>query len=299
MESIDKRQYLEPEMVARLSNMSLRARLVVEGYIIGQHKSPFHGFSVEFAEHRAYGPGDEIRHVDWKLYGKTDRYFVKQYEEETNLRSYILLDTSRSMEYKSNKISKLDYGNYLSAALAYLMINQQDGVGLTLFDNQIQKFIPPRSKPSHINTILTHLDKIGSGKDTDVGIVLHEMAERIKKRGLIILISDLFDETENIMKGLKHFRHNKQEIIVFHIMDRKELDFNFTNRTKFKDMETDEQITTEPWKIRKVYQQAIRSYQDELRLRCREQKIDYVPLFTDQNLDLALNEFLKKRQRLG
>ena len=299
MNHVDKRKYLEPEMVARLSNMSLRARLVVEGYIIGQHKSPFHGFSVEFAEHRAYGPGDEIRHIDWKLYGKTDRFFVKRYEEETNLRSYILLDTSRSMEYKSNKISKLDYGNYLSAALAYLMINQQDGVGLTLFDNQIQTFIPPRSKPSHVNTILTHLDKTGSGKDTDVGIVLHEMAERIKKRGLIILISDLFDETENIIKGLKHFRHNKQEIIVFHVMDRKELDFNFSNRTKFKDMETDEQITTEPWKIRKIYQQAIQSYQDELRLRCREQKIDYVPLFTDQNLDLALNEYLKKRQRLG
>ena len=299
MESIDKRKYLEPEMVARLSNMSLRARLVVEGYIIGQHKSPFHGFSVEFAEHRAYGPGDEIRHIDWKLYGKTDRFFVKQYEEETNLRSYILLDTSRSMEYKSNKISKLDYGNYLSAALAYLMISQQDGVGLTLFDNQIQTFIPPRSKPSHVNTILTHLDKTGSGKDTDVGIVLHEMAERIKKRGLIILISDLFDETENIINGLKHFRHNKQEIIVFHVMDRKELNFDFSNRTKFKDMETDEQITTEPWKIRKIYQKAIQSYQDELRLRCREQKIDYVPLFTDQNLDLALNEYLKKRQRLG
>ena len=299
MNYLDKRKYLEPEMVARLSNMSLRARLVVEGYIIGQHKSPFHGFSVEFAEHRAYGPGDEIRHIDWKLYGKTDRFFVKQYEEETNLRSYILLDTSRSMEYKSNKISKLDYGNYLSAALAYLMINQQDGVGLTLFDNQIQTFIPPRSKPSHVNTILTHLDKTGSGKDTDVGIVLHEMAERIKKRGLIILISDLFDETENIINGLKHFRHNKQEIIVFHVMDRKELNFDFSNRTKFKDMETDEQITTEPWKIRKIYQKAIQSYQDELRLRCREQKIDYVPLFTDQNLDLALNEYLKKRQRLG
>ena len=299
MNHVDKRKYLEPEMVARLSNMSLRARLVVEGYIIGQHKSPFHGFSVEFAEHRAYGPGDEIKHIDWKLYGKTDRFFVKQYEEETNLRSYILLDTSRSMEYKSNKISKLDYGNYLSAALAYLMINQQDGVGLTLFDNQIQTFIPPRSKPSHVNTILTHLDKTGSGKDTDVGIVLHEMAERIKKRGLIILISDLFDETENIINGLKHFRHNKQEIIVFHVMDRKELNFDFSNRTKFKDMETDEQITTEPWKIRKIYQKAIQSYQDELRLRCREQKIDYVPLFTDQNLDLALNEYLKKRQRLG
>ena len=138
MEKIDKRKYLQPEMVARLNNMSLRARLVVEGYIIGQHKSPFHGFSVEFAEHRTYGPGDEIRHVDWKLFGKTDRYYVKQYEEETNLRSYIILDTSRSMDYKSGNVSKLEYGNYLAAALSYLMLNQQDGVGLVLFDNKIQ-----------------------------------------------------------------------------------------------------------------------------------------------------------------
>ena len=299
MESIDKRKYLQPEMVARLSNMSLRARLVVEGYIIGQHKSPFHGFSVEFAEHRTYGPGDEIRHVDWKLFAKTDRYYVKQYEEETNLRSYIILDTSRSMEYNSGIVSKLEYGNYLAAALSYLMINQQDGVGLVLFDNKIQKFLPPRSKPSQINAILAHLDNVGPGEDTNVGIVLHEMAERIKKRGLVILISDLLDEPDTIISGLKHFRHNKQEMIVFHIIDRKELKFDFNDRTRFKDMETGELITTEPWQIRKVYQKTVQAYQDTFRLRCREQKIDYVPLFTDQNLDLALNEYLKKRKRLG
>ena len=298
MESIDKRKYLQPEMVARLSNMSLRARLVVEGYIMGQHKSPFHGFSVEFAEHRTYGP-DEIRHVDWKLFAKTDRYYVKQYEEETNLRSFIILDTSRSMDYKSGSVSKLEYGNYLAAALSYLMLNQQDGVGLVLFDNKIQKFLPPRSKPSQINAILTHLDNVGPGEDTNVGIVLHEMAERIKKRGLVILISDLLDEPDTIISGLRHFRHNKQEMIVFHIMDRKELKFDFNDRTRFRDMETGELITTEPWQIRKVYQKAVQAYQDTFRLQCREQKIDYVPLFTDQNLDLALNEYLKKRKRLG
>jgi len=240
-------------LVARLSNMSLRARLVVEGYIIGQHKSPFHGFSVEFAEHRAYGPGDEIRHVDWKLFAKTDRYFVKQYEEETNLRSYIILDTSRSMDYKSGSVSKLEYGNYLAAALSYLMLNQQDGVGLVLFDNKIQKFLPPRSIPSQINAILTHLDNVGPGEDTNIGIVLHEMAERIKKRGLVILISDLLDEPDTIIGGLKHFRHNKQEIIVFHILDRKELEFDFNDRTRFKDYEKFTKKLFKHTKIRSVY----------------------------------------------
>jgi uncharacterized protein (DUF58 family) len=156
---LDKKKYLHPETVAKLDNMALRARLVVEGYIIGQHKSPYHGFSVEFAEHRAYGPGDEIRHVDWKLYGKTDRYYVKQYEEETNLKVYILLDISRSMKYTSKTVSKLDYASYLSAALSYLMLNQRDGTGLILFDEKIQTFIPPRSTSSHLNTILKHLEK--------------------------------------------------------------------------------------------------------------------------------------------
>ena len=299
MESIDKRKYLQPEMVARLSNMSLRARLVVEGYIIGQHKSPFHGFSVEFAEHRTYGPGDEIRHVDWKLFGITDRYYVKQYEEETNLRSYIILDTSRSMDYKSGNVSKLEYGNYLAAALSYLMLNQQDGVGLVLFDNKIQKFIPARSKPSQINAILSHLDNLDPGKDTNVGIVLHEMAERIKKRGLVILISDLLDEPDSIISGLKHFRHNKQEMIVFHLLDRQEHDFQFGDRTKFKDLETGETITTEPWHIRSAYQKVIESFQRKYQLGCRNQRIDYVPLFTDQPLDIALNEYLNKRKRTG
>jgi uncharacterized protein (DUF58 family) len=296
---LDKKKYLHPETVAKLDNMALRARLVVEGYIIGQHKSPYHGFSVEFAEHRAYGPGDEIRHVDWKLYGKTDRYYVKQYEEETNLKVYILLDISRSMKYTSKTVSKLDYASYLSAALSYLMLNQRDGTGLILFDEKIQTFIPPRSTSSHLNTILKHLEKPKLGSDTEIGSVLHEMAERIKKRGLIILISDLMDDQESVLSGLKHFRHNKQEVILFHILDRKEMDFDFNARTRFKDMESGSLLTTEPWQIKSSYKKRIQLLQDEYKKQCRKQLIDYVPLFTDQSLDIALNSYLNKRQKLG
>ncbi len=299
MPKVDKRKYLKPEMVARLNNMSLRARMVVEGYIIGHHKSPYHGFSVEFAEHRAYGPGDEVRHIDWKLYGKTDRYYVKRYEEETNLRSYLILDTSKSMTYASGSISKLDYASYLTAALSYLMLSQQDGIGLVLFDEKIQQFIPPRSTPGHLNTVLSQLDHINPGSDTKLGPVLHEMAERIKKRGLVVLISDLFDDPNAVLGGLKHFRHNKQEVIIFHILDRQELEFEFNTRTRFKDIETGELITTEPWQIRSSYRSLVEQFQASYRKRCRKRQMDYIPLFTDQDLDLALNEYLRKRQKLG
>ena len=299
MNSIDKRKYLDPLILAKIDNMALRARLVVEGYLIGQHKSPYHGFSVEFAEHRAYGSGDEIRHIDWKLYGKTDRYYVKRYEEETNLRSYILLDTSQSMTYGSGEITKLDYGSYLSAALTHLMLNQRDAMGLVLFDEKIRKFIPPRAAPSHANIIMGALDKIQSANDTQIRPTLDYMAERIKKRGLVILISDLLDDPAQVLMGLNHFRHNKQEMIVFHLLDRQELEFQFGNRTKFRDLETDETITTEPWHIRSAYQELIEMHQRKYRLGCRNQRIDYVPLFTDQPLDLALNEYFNKRQKTG
>ncbi|MEE8336311.1 MAG: DUF58 domain-containing protein [Candidatus Neomarinimicrobiota bacterium] len=296
---MDKRKYLNPEIVAKLSNMSLRARLVVEGYLIGQHRSPYHGFSVEFAEHRAYGPGDEIRHIDWKLYGKTDRYYIKRFEEETNLRSHILLDTSKSMTYSSGKTSKLEYGSYLAAALSYLMLKQRDGIGMILFDEKINHFIPPRSTSTHVNIILHHLDILVSGADTKIQPVLDEMAERIKKRGLIILISDLLDEPDSIMSGLRHFRHNGQEIIVFHILDRQELEFEFSSRMRFKDLESGETVTTEPWQIRSSYRKVMKQFQANYQRNCRSQRIDYIPLFTDYPLDRALNEYLNKRQKLG
>jgi len=294
----DKRKYLQPEMVAVLNSMALRARLVVEGYIIGQHRSPYHGFSVEFAEHRAYGPGDEIRHIDWRLFGKTERLYVKRYEEETNLRAHIILDTSRSMLYKSGKVSKLNYANSLAASLSYLMINQQDAAGLIQFSNKIDTFIPPKSKPSHLNIILKQLDDNKTGKDTKIENVLHRMAERIDKRGIVILISDLLDDPVEVINGLKHFRHKHQEVIVFHILDRKELEFDFNSRTRFLDMESGEEIITEPWHIRSNYTELISGLQKYYQKECRESLIDYVPIFTDENLDKSITGYLNKRRKL-
>ena len=240
----NSKKYLSPAVLSKIDNMSLRAKLVVEGYLVGKHKSPYHGFSVEFAEHRTYGQGDEIRHIDWKLYGKTDRYYVKRYEEETNLRSYILLDTSKSMSYKSNNITKLKYGESLSAGLTHLMINQKDAVGLILFDNSIRKYIPPKTSKSHKNVIYNSLSKCKTGENTNIQLILDSMAERIKKSGLVILISDLLDDPKNVMKGLNHFRHNKQEVIVFHLLDKQEFNFEFKERTKFADMESGEYTLT-------------------------------------------------------
>ena len=286
-------------MVAMLDSLSMRAKMVVEGYIIGQHRSPYHGFSVEFAEHRSYEPGDEVRHIDWKLYGKTNRLYIKRYEEETNLRAHLILDTSKSMNYTSGKVSKLQYGSYLLAALSYLMIRQQDAAGVVLFDESIRSFIPPKSNPSHLNTLLNVLDVNTPGTDTKIEPVLHEMAERIKKRGLVIIISDLFDEPDNIINGLKHFRHSKQEVILFHILDRNELEFDFNSRTKFVDMESGEELTTDPWHVKNDYKNLIENLQGYYKNQCRLNLIDYVPLFTDDSLDKGLNEYFNKRQKLG
>lgn len=297
--SVNKRKYLRPEIVARLDNMFLRARLVVEGYLIGLHKSPYHGFSVEFAEHRAYGLGDELRHLDWKLYGKTDRYYIKQYEEETNLRSYLLLDVSKSMTYASHTVSKLDYGSYLTAALTYLMLNQRDAVSLTMFDQKTRGYVPPRSTQSHLNSILGKLEHIKPGHDTRIAPTLHELAEKIKKRGLIILISDLLDEPENVLSGLKHFRHRKHEVIVFHLIDPREKELDFSLRTRFRDVETGEHITTEPWQIRKAYREQVEKFQSVYAVEMRRRNIDYVPIQTNQTLDLALTHYLTKRRTIS
>ncbi|MBU0712983.1 DUF58 domain-containing protein [bacterium] len=295
----DKRKYLNPATIARLDNMALRARLVVEGFILGLHKSPYHGFSVEFAEHRPYNPGDEIRHIDWKLYGKTDRYYIKQFEEETNLKSYILLDKSGSMKYTSGEVTKLSYGSYLAAALAYLMLKQQDAVSLTLFDDQVRDFLPPVAKKSHLNQLLAALERVQAGAETRIAPQLHELAEKLKKRGLIVLISDLLDEPDDVINALKHFRHKRHEVILFHILDRQELEFSFNRQTRFVDLETSLHMNTEPWHIQEAYQCLIRQFIENYKIQCRANNIDYVTLITDQNLDLALSEYLRKRTRIG
>jgi uncharacterized protein (DUF58 family) len=294
------RRYLQPDVVSRLKTMELRARMVVEGFMTGLHKSPYHGFSVEFAEHRQYMPGDNIRYIDWKVYGKSDRFYVKEFEEETNLKAYLLLDTSASMGYTSEKkyLPKLEYCSYLSAAFSFLMLKQRDSVGLVGFDEKIHTYIPPRSAASHLHILLQYLDKQEPTEKTDIAETLHEMAERIKRRGLIVILSDLLDDPARIIAGLKHFRHRKHEVIVLHVLDPAEREFSFPREAIFEDMETGEEITTLPWQIKKDYQNAINTVFDDFARECRMSNIDYHLIDTSQSYDYSLFAYLNKRSRL-
>jgi uncharacterized protein (DUF58 family) len=294
------RRFLDPEIASAIKSMELRARLVVEGFIAGLHKSPYHGFSVEFAEHRQYLPGDDLRTVDWKVYAKTDRYYIKQYEEETNLKGYLLLDCSKSMEFRSGAmISKFMYASMLASALAYLMIRQRDAAGLVSFDQKIRTYIPPRSAGGHLHRLLSELDKQQPGEQTDVGAALHQMAERISRRGLVIVLSDLLDDPSKIISGLKHFRHNGHELIVFQILDPRERDLQFSGEALFRDMETGEEISTVPDQIRSGFKKEMTVFMDELKRACRESLIDYHVIDTSMPFDKALFQFLSKRGRLG
>lgn len=293
------RKYLDPEVISKLSSMDLRARLVVEGFITGLHKSPYHGFSVEFAEHRQYMPGDEIKHVDWKVYGKTDRFYVKQFEEETNLKSYLLVDCSASMSYASASITKFQYAVYLAGALAYLMIRQRDAVGLVTFDDGIRTYMPPKSVTSYLNHILLELDRTNSSSVTNLPDSLHQLAERIKRRGLIILLSDLLDEPQKVISGLKHFRHRNHEVIIFQILDPMEISFDFSQDAIFRDLESGEKLTTQPRHIHEEYQATVKRFIDLYKQYCQESQIDLITLSTNQLYDRALFEYLLKRKRIG
>lgn len=293
------RRFLDPAIVSKLATMELRARLVVEGFVTGLHKSPYKGFSVEFAEHRQYMPGDPLKHIDWNVYGKTDRFYVKEYEEETNLRGYVLLDASASMAYGSGGVSKLEYGRYLAAALIYLMLKQQDSVGLLVFDEAVRDFLPPRSNPRQLHLLLSELDRAEASSSTDIGLVLHDLARRVRRRGLVILISDLLDDPDDVVPGLRHFRHLKHEVVVFHVLDPRELEFGFDADATFRDMETGELMTTEPFSIRRDYLKAVDDWRARLRRECAESGVDYVPVSTATPYDRALFSYLEKRKRLG
>ena len=295
----DYRQFLKPEIVSKLANMSLVARLVVEGFITGLHRSPYHGFSVEFAEHRQYMPGDEIKHVDWKVYAKTDRFYVKQFEEETNLKSYLLVDASASMAFQSHAVNKLQYATYLAAGLAYLMLKQRDSVGLITFDEKIRAFLPPRSVNPYLSVILQELQKTQCRAKTNVAATFHQLAERMHRRGLVIIFSDLFDDPDRVLSGLKHFRHKKHEVIVFHILDPFEINFDFRQDAIFKDLETGEKLPTQPWHIRGEYRRLMAQFIEKYKRQCREQRIDYVLVDTRQDFDRALIHYLLKRKRIG
>jgi uncharacterized protein (DUF58 family) len=288
-------RFLDPQILSRISPMDLRAQVVVEGFISGLHKSPYRGFSVEFAEYRQYTPGDDIRDIDWKAYARSDRYYIKQFEDETNLQCFILLDRSASMGYGSGGLTKLEYGSYLAASLAYFINHQRDGVGLITFDQKIQNFLPARSKSSHIYAILSVLDQITAGEATDMGKPLHELADSIRRRGLVILISDLIDETSQTMDALQHFRFKGHDVIVFHIVDPDEINFPFTDTAKFEDPETGEQMMVVPTVIRDEYIQAMEQFMEDNRAGCAKNQVDYLRMETSQPLDFALFYYLSKR----
>ena len=293
-------KYLQPAVVAQLANMELRARLVVEGFITGLHKSPYHGFSVEFTEHRQYMPGDEIKHIDWKAYGKTDRFYIKQFEEETNLKSYLIVDTSRSMDYASKgNLKKFEYVSYVAAALSFMMIEQRDAVGLTLFDEKIRVSLPPRATRSYLKEILKELESAQPANKTGTSASLNLIAEQIKRRGLVIVLSDLFDKPESVMTALKHFRHKGHEVVVMHVLDPLERSFAFDGDAIFKDLETQEELMTQPWHIQKAYQQSMQEFLDFYKRQCRDNNIDYVLLDTSTPFDNALFKYLNKRKRMN
>ncbi len=295
----DYRKYLDPETIAKLGNIEMKARLVVEGFITGLHRSPYHGFSVEFAEHRQYRQGDEIRHIDWKVFARTNKYYVKQFEEETNLRSMIAVDASASMKYSSKGIiSKFEYASYLAASLALLMIKQRDAVGLCTYDTDIKSFLPPNSKPSYISEILKTLETTSPANETGTASSLNLLAERIKRRGLVIIISDLFDNPESVLNGLKHFRHKKHEVIVFHTLDPREIDFNLGRAATFKDMETGEEIISQPYQMKIAYQNAVKEFIETIKKECRNHNIDYNLIDTSMPFDKALRDYLTKRKKI-
>ncbi|MDZ4712523.1 MAG: DUF58 domain-containing protein [bacterium] len=322
----DYKKYLDPSIVARLSNMELKARMVVEGFIAGMHKSPYHGFSVEFAEHRQYMPGDDLRHLDWKILAKTDRYFIKRFEEETNLKSYILLDISRSMNFDSGKfntsasqsknffkkvfgkqqdiakntfgtITKLEYASHFAAALSYLMLLQRDAISLTTYDTKIRSYIPPHSTKANLQLILKELSNINPENETGTAKCLNEIADKVKRRGLVIILSDLFDEQDKVISALKHFRYNKNEVVIFQIVDPVELTFLEGNPVTLKDMETHEEIYSQPFAMQKAYRETIKEFIDKYKNECRKNNIDYNLISTSTPYNVSLLNYLNKRKK--
>lgn len=288
---------LDLPMLARLKGLPLRARSKVEGYVSGVHRSSFHGFSTEFAEHREYSPGDDLRHLDWKVFARTDKYYLKRFEEDTNLVCHVLMDISESMRYQgpSAPMSKLEYAQRAAAALAYLILHQQDSVGLVIFDAEIRRLIRASSNPSHLKEILSVMEAVSPERKTAAGPIFHDLAERLKRRGIMIVLSDLFDDVDALLAGLKHLRHRRHEVIVMHVLDPAEMDFPFDEPTQFRGLENLPSVLAEPRALRQAYLAEFGRYLHKLRAGCRAESIDYVPLRTDRSLEVALSSYLASR----
>lgn len=302
---VEYMRLLRSDALGRISRLELVARDVVAGFITGKHRSPYKGASAEFAEHRSYVPGDNIRDLDWRVFGKSDRYYIKQYIEETNLRATILLDASASMKYTGDAaaktggqtLSKYRYARYVAAALTYLLINQQDAVGMVTYDSEIREYLPPRASARHLRVILQSLNDLEPGGETSLAPIFHEIAARIPRRGLIIVISDLFDDPEELIKALHHFRFANHEVVLMHVMADEELSFPFSKFSEFRDLEgTYPLAELDPQSIQAAYLEQVNSFIQQLEQACGQMMIDYVPMNTKVPFEVALSGFLASRQ---
>lgn len=290
--------FIDPRVLGGLDNLELRARVIVEGFLAGLHRSPNRGFSVEFTDYRQYQRGDDLRHVDWKLYGRTDRLYIKQYEDETNLRCHVLVDSSASMAYGSSGMNKLEYARTLASALVYFIMRQRDAVGLITFDRQLRDYLPARARQPHMMHLLRTLAALEPGTTTDIVRPLKELAGNLKRRGLVVLISDLMEDEEQTITTLRQLRAMGNEVIVFHVLDPQELHFEFGDSSEFVDMETGETHITTPGAIRQSYLEQLEQYLDYCRRECQRGGVDYCLMDTSQPLDRALHTYLSRRARL-
>jgi uncharacterized protein (DUF58 family) len=289
-------RFVDPTVLSRIGNLELLARTVVEGFINGMHRAPYFGASIDFAEHRGYVAGDDIRRVDWRLYARTDRYYVKQYEADTNTNLSVLLDISKSMSFASKGVSKLEYASYVGACLAYLAQRQRDRVGMLTFDSDIVTHIPPSAK--HFNVVLHTLDRARAARPGNLAVPLNKMAEHFKRRGILVLISDFYEEPDAVLDAIKPLKFLGNDLIVFHVLDPAELDFGFDDASSFEDLESGEQIPVVPESLREEYRGMIRSHIEALTTKFSEHRIDYTLLNTAESLDRALFSYLSSRERL-
>jgi uncharacterized protein (DUF58 family) len=292
-----ERQFLDPAVVARLGTLELKARTIVEGFLSGLHRSPFKGFSVEFAEYRQYMPGDDLATIDWKVFARSDRHYVKKFEEETNLDCHLMVDVSGSMSYGSRGITKHEYASCLAASLGYLMTRQRDAVGLTAFDERIVTMLPASARAGHLRALLVTLSRLELGTQTNVSKPLHQLAESLTKRGMVVLISDLFDDPERVVQGLKHFQFRGTDVIVFHVLDPDEIDFPFERPTRFQDLETSHEVMAVPSVVRQHYLRGIGTLIDCYKRELGAAGIDYHLLKTTEPLEMGLLEYLSTRAR--
>jgi uncharacterized protein (DUF58 family) len=293
-----ERLAFDPTSLSRYGHLTLVARNLVEGFLSGVHKSPYKGFSVEFAEHRQYYPGDEIRHIDWRVYGKTDRYYIKEYEEETNLRAHLVVDASGSMAYRGGHASKLQYAQHVAASLAYLMLHQRDAVGLATHDTRLRRLLGPRSTSKHLLTLLRALEETEPGGETALAPLWHQLAVRLKRRGLVVLLSDCFEPVAPLLRALQHFRHRRHEVLLFHILAPEEIDFPFKKWTMFRSLEApSHRLLVDPQRLRRQYQESFQRFCQELRDAAGRAGVDYHLMRTDEPVDRALGIYLTRRQR--